>query len=38
MAPISDTTGSTHAAILGIGSYRPSRIVPNRGRRGDRLQ
>jgi 3-oxoacyl-[acyl-carrier-protein] synthase-3 len=29
MAPISDTQGSTHAAILGIGAYRPSRIVPN---------
>ena len=29
MAPISDTQGSRHAAILGIGAYRPSRIVPN---------
>src|SRR3954466_14063265 len=29
MATISTETGSTYAAVLGIGSYRPSRIVPN---------
>jgi 3-oxoacyl-[acyl-carrier-protein] synthase III len=29
MAPISDTTGTNHTAILGIGAYRPSRVVPN---------
>ncbi|MDR7255519.1 3-oxoacyl-[acyl-carrier-protein] synthase-3 [Nocardioides sp. BE266] len=29
MAPISGTSGSAHARILGIGTYRPSRIVPN---------
>ncbi|MGY2702939.1 MULTISPECIES: beta-ketoacyl-ACP synthase III [unclassified Nocardioides] len=29
MAPIRQTTGASHAAILGIGTYRPSRIIPN---------
>jgi 3-oxoacyl-[acyl-carrier-protein] synthase III len=29
MAPINDSTGSIHTAILGIGAYRPSRVVPN---------
>jgi len=29
MATISTETGSTYAAILGIGSYRPSRVIPN---------
>jgi 3-oxoacyl-[acyl-carrier-protein] synthase-3 len=29
MAPITGTAGSAHARILGIGAYRPSRIVPN---------
>ena len=27
--PISDSTGAASAAILGIGAYRPSRVVPN---------
>jgi 3-oxoacyl-[acyl-carrier-protein] synthase III len=26
---IQDSTGAQHTAILGIGSYRPSRVVPN---------
>jgi len=26
---IADHTGASHAAILGIGSYRPSRVIPN---------
>ncbi len=26
---IQEATGSQHAAILGIGSYRPSRVIPN---------
>ena len=29
MATITQSQGSTHAAILGIGAYRPSRVVPN---------
>jgi 3-oxoacyl-[acyl-carrier-protein] synthase-3 len=29
MAPISENTGSAHARILGIGAYRPSRVIPN---------
>jgi 3-oxoacyl-[acyl-carrier-protein] synthase-3 len=29
MATITTDSGATYAAILGIGSYRPSRIVPN---------
>ena len=29
MAAIETATGSPYAAVLGIGSYRPSRIVPN---------
>ncbi len=29
MTTIATDTGSTYAAVLGIGSYRPSRIIPN---------
>lgn len=29
MATITPSQGSTHAAILGIGAYRPTRVVPN---------
>ncbi|QZY30323.1 beta-ketoacyl-ACP synthase III [Nocardioides coralli] len=29
MAAISPATGAPHATILGIGAYRPSRVVPN---------
>jgi 3-oxoacyl-[acyl-carrier-protein] synthase III len=29
MATITTETGSTYAAILGVGSYRPSRVIPN---------
>lgn len=29
MTALSDATGAKHAAILGIGSYRPSRLIPN---------
>jgi len=29
MAPIQSSQGPAHTAILGIGSYRPRRIVPN---------
>jgi 3-oxoacyl-(acyl-carrier-protein) synthase III len=29
MAPLSAPSGAPHAAILGIGAYRPSRVVPN---------
>ena len=29
MAPISTVTGAPHAAILGVGAYRPVRSVPN---------
>jgi 3-oxoacyl-[acyl-carrier-protein] synthase-3 len=29
MAPLAAVAGSPHAAILGLGAYRPSRIVPN---------
>ena len=29
MAPLATSTGASHAAILGLGSYRPSRVVPN---------
>jgi 3-oxoacyl-[acyl-carrier-protein] synthase-3 len=29
MATIATDTGSTYAGVLGVGSYRPSRIVPN---------
>jgi 3-oxoacyl-[acyl-carrier-protein] synthase III len=29
MSPLADATGSQHAAILGIGGYRPSRVIPN---------
>lgn len=28
-APITDATGSAHAALLGLGVHRPSRVVPN---------
>ena len=28
-APIATATGAAHTAILGIGGYRPSRVVPN---------
>ncbi|ADB31636.1 3-oxoacyl-(acyl-carrier-protein) synthase III [Kribbella flavida DSM 17836] len=28
-APISTSTGAEHAAVLGLGSYRPRRVVPN---------
>jgi 3-oxoacyl-[acyl-carrier-protein] synthase-3 len=29
MAHLNPSTGAQHAAILGIGSYRPSRVIPN---------
>ena len=29
MAPISATTGAPHTRIMGMGSYRPTRLVPN---------
>ncbi|MEP9382825.1 beta-ketoacyl-ACP synthase III [Nocardioides sp. KR10-350] len=29
MATITDATGARHARILGVGGYRPSRVVPN---------
>ncbi|WP_134742450.1 beta-ketoacyl-ACP synthase III [Nocardioides sp. 503] len=29
MATLATTTGTSHAAILGVGAYRPTRIVPN---------
>jgi 3-oxoacyl-[acyl-carrier-protein] synthase-3 len=29
MSPISGATGAPHATILGIGAYRPSRVIPN---------
>ena len=29
MATISTETGSSYAAVLGVGSYRPSRVIPN---------
>ena len=29
MAAITATTGAPHAAILGVGAYRPVRLVPN---------
>ena len=29
MTNLSPSVGSPHAAILGIGSYRPSRVIPN---------
>jgi 3-oxoacyl-[acyl-carrier-protein] synthase-3 len=29
MVTLATDTGSTYAAVLGVGSYRPSRIVPN---------
>jgi 3-oxoacyl-[acyl-carrier-protein] synthase III len=29
MSPLDNSAGSQHAAILGIGGYRPSRVIPN---------
>jgi 3-oxoacyl-[acyl-carrier-protein] synthase III len=29
MSPFESSAGSPHAAILGIGGYRPSRVIPN---------
>ena len=29
MAPLLQSEGAQHAAILGIGAYRPSRVIPN---------
>jgi 3-oxoacyl-[acyl-carrier-protein] synthase III len=29
MSPLDSSAGSPHAAILGIGGYRPSRVIPN---------
>ena len=29
MATLAGATGAPHAAILGLGAYRPSRVVPN---------
>ena len=29
MSPFESSAGSQHAAILGIGGYRPSRVIPN---------
>lgn len=29
MAPLSEAQGASHTAILGIGAYRPSRVIPN---------
>jgi len=29
MATLASTTGAQHTAILGIGTYRPSRVIPN---------
>jgi 3-oxoacyl-[acyl-carrier-protein] synthase III len=29
MAGLVDTTGAAHARILGVGAYRPSRVIPN---------
>jgi 3-oxoacyl-[acyl-carrier-protein] synthase-3 len=29
MATLAQTSGAAHAAILGIGAYRPSRVIPN---------
>ncbi|MGZ4454790.1 MAG: thiolase family protein, partial [Nocardioides sp.] len=29
MATLQSPTGAAHAAILGVGAYRPSRVVPN---------
>ena len=28
-APIVATSGAPHAALLGVGAYRPSRVIPN---------
>ncbi len=38
MVTLNPSDGAAHAAILGVGAYRPSRIHPQlRGHRGDRL-
>jgi 3-oxoacyl-[acyl-carrier-protein] synthase III len=29
MSPLTNSTGAPHARILGIGGYRPSRVIPN---------
>jgi 3-oxoacyl-[acyl-carrier-protein] synthase III len=29
MSPLENSTGAPHARILGIGGYRPSRVIPN---------
>ena len=29
MRPFASSAGAQHAAILGIGGYRPSRVIPN---------
>ena len=29
MSPLENSTGAPHARILGIGAYRPSRVIPN---------
>ena len=29
MSPLQSSQGAPHAAILGIGAYRPSRVIPN---------
>jgi 3-oxoacyl-[acyl-carrier-protein] synthase III len=29
MSPLANSAGSQHAAILGIGGYRPARVIPN---------
>ena len=29
MSPLTSSAGAQHAAILGIGGYRPSRVIPN---------
>ena len=31
MTALTTTTGSAHTAILGVGAYRPTRVVPNAG-------
>ena len=29
MADLRGSTGAPHARILGVGAYRPSRVIPN---------
>ena len=29
MAPLAEARGASHTAILGVGAYRPSRVIPN---------